>query len=102
MNGSVEGPPDQAWEPYHDSDGWDVRRRGWSERVGPLHAPCEWLYPVDHEETAIKLTHELNELDRLRRIEALALAWHNAILATNGVYDAELALRAALQPQEPQ
>ena len=97
------GPTDQPWEAEHVGNEIDttVMRRGFDSRIGHIRDPIEVHYSVIGQRAAEHLTHELNELDRLRRVEALALAWHNAILATNGVYDAEQALRAALQPQEP-
>lgn len=100
----IEGPTDQAWEVAEDGDdGWMVQRvHFWQRnREVPVDAPMEAIWVFLNERAAQELATRLNELDRLRRIEALALDWHHAILATNGVYDAEQSLRAALIPQEP-
>ncbi len=87
--------PDRPWIITGMSYDWIVRREGSTPDDGTQ------TYYTPDELTADAFCDRLNDLDRLRRIEALALAWHHAILATNGVYDAEQALRTALQPQEP-
>ena len=97
----IEGPIEREWEVERVGGIFWVQRAGWNER-NMFTKDQEVIFEVDTEEQAEALVARLNELDRLRRIEALALAWHNAILATNGVYDAEQALRAALQPKESQ
>lgn len=90
----TEGPIDQRWTSEVDEyDDCFVYRLD----IDARNVPTERIYWVSNPDDARHLANELNELDRLRRIEALALAWSAAIDGPNGVYDAETALRAALK-----